>query len=527
MNLIKYFLPVTFIFILFSSCEIENNPVQVISLIASDSVISQGSSVTLICVAEDGDGDKLRYSWKSALGTVVSGNKDSAVWTAPEENGYHTITCKVSDENGSSDALGISIMVVSNRVPIAYDSTAQTPGNVDYNGSLYAYDIDGDLLTYTIVESPTNGNVNITNENTGSFTYSPSIGYFGEDSFTFIASDGSLNSNEASIYITVLEPLNNPPVANDDNFEIVTGIEYSGNLSANDMDGDPLSYSIITFPDNGILNIVDETTGLFTYTSSNGYVGEDSFTFIASDGSLNSNEAVVNINVTGILGTIQGTVTNALNGTSISDVTVIINNLEAITDDNGMYTIYTELINGDYQVNTSSESFCPYLGFFEIPANYELANYTYNFSLSPIPEAGQIRMVLNWGELPSDLDSHLKTPEIEGQEHHIYFANRGSSDSAPYATLDWDVVSGYGPETMTINQSFSGNYIYYIYQYSSLGSLNESEGTIQIYNSPDCQGETIYAPTEGSGRYWYVCDIDGETGEITVINQLQDSEPTQ
>ena len=131
MNLIKYFLPVTFIFILFSSCEIENNPVQVISLIASDSVISNGSSVTLICVAEDGDGDKLRYSWKSALGTVVSGNKDSAVWTAPEENGYHTITCKVSDENGSSDALGISIMVVSNRAPIAYDSTAQTPGNVD------------------------------------------------------------------------------------------------------------------------------------------------------------------------------------------------------------------------------------------------------------------------------------------------------------------------------------------------------------------------------------------------------------
>ena len=397
MNLIKYFLPVTFIFILFSSCEIENNPVQVISLSASDSVVSRGSTVTLICVAEDGDGDKLRYSWKSALGTVVSGNKDSAVWTAPEENGYHTITCKVSDENGSSDALGISIMVVSNRVPIAYDSTAQTPGNVDYNGSLYAYDIDGDLLTYTIVESPTNGNVNITNENTGAFTYSPSIGYFGEDSFTFIASDGSLNSNEA----------------------------------------------------------------------------------------------VVNINVTEILGTIQGTVTNALNGTSISGVTVIINDLEAITDDNGIYTIYTELINGDYQVNTSSESFCPYLGFFEIPANYELANYTYNFSLSPIPEAGQIRMVLNWGELPSDLDSHLKTPEIEGQEHHIYFANRGSSDSAPYATLDWDVVSGYGPETMTINQSFSGNYIYYIYQYSSAGSLQESGGVIQIYNSPTCDGETI------------------------------------
>ncbi len=527
MNYIKYFLPLTFIFILFSSCEIENNPVQVISLIASDSVVSRGSTVTLTCVAEDGDGDKLRYSWKSALGTVISGNKDSAVWTAPEEDGYHTITCKVSDENGSSDALGISIMVIPNRTPIAYDSTAQTPGNIDYNGSLYAYDIDGDLLTYTIVESPNNGNVNITDENTGSFRYSPSIGYFGEDSFSFRVSDGALNSNEAIIYITVLEPLNNPPVANNDSFEIVTGIEFSGILYANDIDGDALLFSISTLPNNGVLNITNESNGSFTYTPTDGYVGDDSFTFIASDGSLNSNEAIVNINVIEVLGMIQGIVTNALNGTSISGVTVIINDLGAVTNDIGMYTIYTELISGDYQVNTSSESFCPYNGFFEIPTNYELPNYTYNFYLSPIPEAGQIRMVLNWGELPSDLDSHLKTPEIEGQEHHIYYGNRGSSDSAPYATLDWDDVTGYGPETMTINQSFSGNYIYYIYQYSSSGSLNESEGTIQIYNSPDCQGETIYAPTEGSGRYWYVCDIDGETGEITVINQLQDSEPTQ
>ena len=178
-------------------------------------------------------------------------------------------------------------------------------------------------------------------------------------------------------------------------------------------------------------------------------------------------------------------------------------------------------------VNGSSNSFCPYNGSFQILDDFSLDSITFNFSLSPIPEAGETRMVLNWGELPSDLDSHLKTPPIEGQNYHIYYGNRGSSDSAPYATLDYDVVTGYGPETMTIKQSFSGNYIYYIKQFSSSGTLSESNASVQIYNSPDCSGETIYIPNQGEGRYWYVCDIDGETGEITIINQIQESEPTQ
>ena len=433
MNHFKYIFYFTLIFFICSSCEIENNPVQIISLTASDSIVSGGNSTSLFCIAEDGDGDKLRYSWESSSGTIVSGNKDSAIWNAPIDIGYHTITCKVSDDNGSSDALGISIRVIPNRIPTAYDTT----------------------------------------------------------------------------------------------FEITSGFSLNGDLSAIDPDGDPLIFSIVTAPNNGIANIDNNSSGAFTYTPSIGYTGTDSFTFSASDGGLTSNEAVVTININEILGTLQGTVTNAINGVPLSNVTVTINDMEATTNENGTYTIYTEIISGEYLVNTSSDLFCPYNGTFQISDNYESDIFIFNFSLSPIPEAGEVRMVLNWGEEPSDLDSHLKTPQIEGQEYHIYYANRGSSDSAPYATLDYDVVSGYGPETMTIKQSFTGNYIYYIYQYSSSGSLNESGGSIQIYNSPDCSGETIYVPDQGSGRYWYVCDINGDTGEITVINQIQETEPTQ
>ena len=527
MNYFKYFFYFTLIFIISSSCEIENNPVEIISLTASDSIISSGSSISLLCIAEDGDGDKLRYSWESSLGTIVSGNKDSAIWNAPIETGYHTITCKVSDDNGSSDALGISIQVIANRIPTAYDSTIEIYGNTDYTGVLSASDPDGDPLIFSIIMPPNNGVVSINNDSSGTFTYTPSNGYTGTDSFTYSVSDGDTTSNEATISFIILAPLNYAPIAIDTTFEMITGSSLNSNLSANDPDGDPLIFSIITSPSNGTIDVLDENSGSFTYTPSNGYVGIDNFTFSASDGELTSNEAVITINVNEILGTLQGTITNAINGNSISSVIVSINNMEAITDENGVYTIYTEIISGEYIVNTSSDLFCPYNGAFQISDTYESNIFIFNFSLSPIPEPGEIRMVLNWGEEPSDLDSHLKTPQIEGQEYHIYYANRGNSDSAPYATLDYDVVTGYGPETMTIKQSFTGNYIYYIYQYSSSGSLNESGGLIQIYNSPDCSGQTIYVPDQGSGRYWYVCDINGDSGEVTVINQIQETEPTQ
>ena len=146
--------------------------------------------------------------------------------------------------------------------------------------------------------------------------------------------------------------------------------------------------------------------------------------------------------------------------------------------------------------------------------------------MSPIPEPGEIRMVLNWGENPRDLDSHLKTPQINGQRYHIMYSNRGSSESIPFVTLDVDDTDGYGPETITIKQAYNGTYLYYIYKYSSNGTFSESGASIQIFNSPDCDGERIQVPIEGSGRYWYVCDINGEDGTINVINQVQNSEPS-
>jgi len=41
--------------------------------------------------------------------------------------------------------------------------------------------------------------------------------------------------------------------------------------------------------------------------------------------------------------------------------------------------------------------------------------------------------------------------------------------------------------------------------------------------SPDAT--IIEVPTDTDGLYWHVCNIDGASGDITVVNQIQNSAP--
>jgi hypothetical protein len=56
----------------------------------------------------------------------------------------------------------------------------------------------------------------------GSFTYTPDPGFFGVDSFTYKANDGELDSNIATVTITV-NKTNTAPVANNDATSMVPG----------------------------------------------------------------------------------------------------------------------------------------------------------------------------------------------------------------------------------------------------------------------------------------------------------------
>jgi uncharacterized protein YfaP (DUF2135 family) len=101
---------------------------------------------------------------------------------------------------------------------------------------------------------------------------------------------------------------------------------------------------------------------------------------------------------------------------------------------------------------------------------------------------------------------HLTLTSIITATAHIYYANPGDTSVYPYAALDYDVTTGYGPETITISEMAAEDYILYVYNYSQSPSITESNATLQAYS----HGQPLFnlnVPTTGSGEYWYVCDF--------------------
>jgi len=135
------------------------------------------------------------------------------------------------------------------------------------------------------------------------------------------------------------------------------------------------------------------------------------------------------------------------------------------------------------------------------------------------------QIMLTWAEEPGDLDANLLTPTISGDQYHVWSGNLGHSDQPPYATLNQDVQTGYGPEIITIHQFFPGTYTYYVANYGAT-PLTQSEAFVGIYD-----GNGIFllgwiaVPTSGSGRYWSAFTIDGTSGEMTGVNELSDIPP--
>ena len=126
------------------------------------------------------------------------------------------------------------------------------------------------------------------------------------------------------------------------------------------------------------------------------------------------------------------------------------------------------------------------------------------------------------------------TPSINGQSYHVWYPSifRGSDTSPPYAKLDVDAYAGYGPETMTIYQLFTGTYQYYVYNYSGEdtgdGMIAGSGAQVKIFGPTGNLLNTVNAPGSeaGSGFCWHVADLDGATGSVTIVNEITDSMPS-
>ena len=152
-----------------------------------------------------------------------------------------------------------------------------------------------------------------------------------------------------------------------------------------------------------------------------------------------------------------------------------------------------------------------------------------NVFISPLTSAGAVRIVLTWRPTPGDLDSHLTGPTGVDtvNRFHVYYGNRATCTSSPFACLDQDVTSGRGPETMTISQVFPGRYRYGVQNYSCCGnggnssdlSLSQSGAVVEVYiNNTLVQSFSV---PSGAGSFWTVFELNGTV--ITPINTIVSS----
>jgi hypothetical protein len=295
--------------------------------------VVEGRSIAINVLANDSDpeGQPLTIASVDTTGTVGTVICDtvnpggSCTYTADGGVGTTTFTYAVSDgvqTNDPPDAI-VTVTVVANGVPVAVDDPdAVTDEGVPVEIAVLANDTDPEndalaIASFDSVALGLGGSVScVTTPTTaGTCTYTPPATGTGTATFTYTATDGFATSAvPATVTVTVNAPAGNtPPVAVDDP-SYTTGEDTLLNVAApgvlgndTDAENDPLTVSQVNgAPGNVGLatattaggSVTMSSDGSFSYTPPAAFTGSDSFTYVANDGTVDSNTATVTINVT-------------------------------------------------------------------------------------------------------------------------------------------------------------------------------------------------------------------------------------
>ncbi len=290
-----------------------------------DKSTDENQTLTFTVSAQDPDNDTLAYS-AASLPQGASFTTGTFTWTPTyDQSGTYTLTFTVSDSN-LTDTETITITVSNvNRTPAltAIGDKAITQNNA-LTFTISATDPDNDTLTYSASNLPSGASFNAA---TRTFTWTPSA--TGEYNATFTVSDGSLQNTETiTITVSSLPQSNDPPVALNQNITFNEDNSVSITLSATDLDGDPLTYFIVSQTSQGAISGILPN---ITYTPNSNYDGTDSFTFRANDGEIDSNTATISLTIISVN---DAPILNSIGSKSVNENSTLTFTISATDIDN-------------------------------------------------------------------------------------------------------------------------------------------------------------------------------------------------
>jgi VCBS repeat-containing protein len=311
-------------------------------------------------------------------GSVTLAGDGTFTYTpAANFHGTDTFTYKANDVLADSNVATVTITVNSlNDAPVgvadAYDASESTPLVVDAASGLIHNDTDADGTTPTIASFSQPGHGSVTVSTDGSFTYTPIGGFVGTDTFTYKATDGTVDSADTTVTITV-SAQNHAPVAVDDSGfstdeDTALTVSLAQGVLHNDTDADDdtLHAAVLAQPQNGSVTLASD--GTFTYTPAANFHGTDTFTYKANDGQADSNVATVTITVNPVNDVPQGHFDSyavAKDGTlTVSDTDGVLKNDTDADDDTLTAVKVDDVQNGTLTLNSDgSFTYTPTAGF--------------------------------------------------------------------------------------------------------------------------------------------------------------------
>ncbi|MGY5662247.1 tandem-95 repeat protein [Vibrio chemaguriensis] len=208
-------------------------------------------------------------------------------------NGSETLTFTATDPSGESVSQTVNFTVAPVADIVADNATVveDTPTIIKVLGN-DTFEGDNKVVSLDTNNGPANGTVSVNPD--GSVTYTPNDNYHGEDTFTYIVTSGGVS--ESTIVKVDVTPVNDAPVAKDDNTVTDEDTPVTIDVLPNDtdVDGDKLSIESASVPkEQGTVEVVN---GKLVFTPAENFNGDAEITYTVTDGQL-TDEAKVTVTV--------------------------------------------------------------------------------------------------------------------------------------------------------------------------------------------------------------------------------------
>ena len=242
----------------------------------------------------------------------------------------------------------------------------------------------------------------------------------------------------------------------------------------------------------------------------------------------------VTIQVQNTCGNLIGkVVTDPITQTGIPNatVTVVGTSLQTTTDANGNFRFNCIRPAGQKTVVASAPACVFNTATANVPTSGDSQPVVISLNCSAVV-VDKIVAILQWAAQPTDLDAHLSGPDEQGGRFHLFFANR-TQPPVPYASLDTDNTTSFGPETLTISKS-AGAFVagdYHVWVHNYIGSTFAGSSAVVTVLRLDPQGvptqltrqEVQFATGDQADDLWHVVDLNvgaGGSVAVTVVQTL-------